>query len=77
MTDDEMASELRSKGWRVQEPLTQANCTHPNKIGTGSCGSDGSSHTEWWCAACGAHERHETPPRANHLGIVLTQQLHN
>jgi hypothetical protein len=53
MTNDEMATELRKAGWRVEEPLTQANCKHPNMQGTGGVSSDGSGHIESYCVACG------------------------
>lgn len=33
MTNEKMATELRKAGWRVQPPLTVANCEHPRRQG--------------------------------------------
>lgn len=62
MTHDEMALELRNAGWRVEEPLTQANCRHPNKMGSGGVSADGSGFSTWHCGACGASGRSEWGP---------------
>jgi hypothetical protein len=48
---------LQSAGWRIQPPLTQENCQHPHKYGSGSISSDGSGYSEWSCPACGKRER--------------------
>jgi len=62
MTNEEMASELRKAGWRVDEPLTQANCKHPNMRGSGGMSADGSGHQESYCMACGYSQRIEWGP---------------
>jgi hypothetical protein len=62
MTNEEMAAELRKAGWRVQEPLTQANCKHRNMQGSGGISCDGSGFSESRCMACGYHSRSEWGP---------------
>ena len=61
MTDEEMATALRAKGWRVQVPLTKENCKHPNRIGTGMLCSSGASRMSWYCRDCGASYEYESP----------------
>lgn len=72
MTNEEMAAELRKAGWRIQEPLTQANCKHPNMVGSGGVGSDGSGFTESRCLACGFRYRCDWEAKANYT-IVFPQ----
>lgn len=62
MTNEEMAAELTKAGWRVKEPLTQANCKHPNMMGSGGIGTDGSGFSENHCPACGYSSRHAWGP---------------
>jgi len=62
MTNEEMASELRKAGWRVEEPLTQANCKHPRMAGSGGISEDGSGYQESYCLACGYRNRTEWGP---------------
>jgi len=52
MTDEEMAAHLRAKGWRIADPLTPDNCSHPNMTVSGSVGSRG-SWSEGHCPDCG------------------------
>jgi hypothetical protein len=52
MTLEEMAAELRSRGWKVDPPLTQGTCPHLRCYSTGSVSSAG-SHTETTCFDCG------------------------
>ena len=66
MTNEEMAAKLRAAGWRVKEPLTQANCRHPNARGSGALGSDGSGYSESRCPDCGWHSKSEWGPRADY-----------
>lgn len=72
MTNEEMAAALRAAGWRVAEPITQDNCPHLHKMGSGGISSDGSGFSEWTCQTCGKHERHEFPPNPRHdpLSII-------
>ncbi len=66
MTNEEMAAELIKAGWRVQSPLTKANCKHPRKQGSGMLGSDGSSKMSWFCPDCG--DSHEfSSPASQHM----------
>lgn len=62
MTNEEMAAELRKAGWRVEEPLTQTNCKHPNMQGSGGVSCDGSGYQESYCMACGYRSRSEWGP---------------
>lgn len=73
MTNEEMAAELRKAGWRVQEPLTQANCKHPNMQGSGGVSVDGSGHSRSFCPACGYSQRFEWGPRTENLEVVFPQ----
>lgn len=72
MTNQEMAETLRKAGWRVQEPLTQANCKHPNLMGSGGMSCDGSGFSESRCSACGYHSRSEWGPNKD-MPLVLPQ----
>lgn len=67
MTHEDMAAELRVAGWRVQPPLTQENCPHLRNPGSAGINYDGSGYSEWWCADCGKHVRHEWPASASPL----------
>lgn len=73
MTNEEMAAELRKAGWRVQEPLTQANCRHPDMRGGGGLSCDGSGFSESYCMACGYKSRNEWGPRER--GQVFPQNV--
>lgn len=70
MTNEEMAAELRKAGWCVQEPLTQANCKHPNMMGSGGVSTDGSGHSENYCPACGYRDRWEWGPRTGGIEVM-------
>lgn len=61
MTDDEMVSALRAKGWRVSPPLTPETCKHPYMRGSASVAADGSGHSEGYCPDCGYRYRHDMP----------------
>jgi len=71
MTNEEMAAELRKAGWRVDEPLTMANCKHPNMRGSSGMSCDGSGHQESYCMACGFRSRHEWGPTMTTQPIPL------
>lgn len=62
MTNEEMAAELRKAGWRVDEPITQANCEHPQMTGSGGMSCDGSGYQESFCLICGYRSRSEWGP---------------
>lgn len=68
MDDDlqKMADTLKANGWTVSPPISQETCPHPlhMRMGSGSCGSDGSSSWSWSCRRCGKSESGKTPPRA-------------
>jgi len=64
MTNEEMAAELTKAGWRVQPPLTQANCPHTNMRGTMSTGIDGSGSSDMYCD-CGYRSKRSWGPRAD------------
>jgi hypothetical protein len=68
---EEMAAELRKAGWTVEEPITQANCKHPNMRGSGGIGCDGSGYSESYCTRCGYRSRHEWGPKP---GFLLVPQ---
>lgn len=53
MTLEEMAADLRKAGWRVEPPLTQENCPHKEKFGSGGINTDGSGYLDLTCKACG------------------------
>lgn len=65
-----MAAELRAAGWRVQEPLTQANCPHPNMRGSGGMSEDGSGYSESYCMACGYRSRSEWGAKLNYRPLI-------
>lgn len=75
MTPEEMATELRKSGWLVEEPITQANCKHPNMHGSGGIGCDGSGYTESYCTRCGFRSRLEWGPRKDYAVFVLPDHL--
>lgn len=72
MTDDEMAEVLRAKGWRIQPPLTQANCSHHRARGSSGAGTAG-FFSEWWCLDCGKYSRYESAPTPEQLRIMSMQ----
>jgi len=74
MTNEEMATELRKAGWRVTEPLTQANCKHPNMRGSGGLSCDGSGFSEKHCPACGYRSRSEWGPRKDYKPLDMILQ---
>jgi hypothetical protein len=59
MTDQEMADELRAKGWTVKAPVDQATCKHLHRDGIGSASSDGSSSFIGHCMDCGKDLSHK------------------
>lgn len=67
MTNEEMAAELRKAGWRVQEPLTKANCRHPHMRGSSGLSCDGSGYSCSVCPDCGYRSEHNWPPRENYI----------
>lgn len=67
---DEMAAELRKAGWRVEEPLTQLNCTHPRMHGSGGISEDGSGYQESFCPACGYRARNEWGPKPGYKPLL-------
>ncbi len=62
MTLDEMASELRSKGWAVDPPWTPENCKHENRDTSGSFTTGGRCFIRWSCKRCGKTEEVITDP---------------
>lgn len=73
MTLEEMAAELRAKGWRCEEPWTKENCKHPQhmRMGSGGVSCDGSWHMSWTCRACGTSEKHSWPANPNSALVQL------
>jgi hypothetical protein len=67
VTLEEMAAELRKAGWRVSEPITQSNCTHPNMRGSGGLSCDGSGYQEHYCLLCGFRSRSEWGPKPGYV----------
>lgn len=67
MTEAEMVAALKAKGYQVEEPWTTENCKHPPRMvmGSGSCGSDGSSSMSWHCRQCGKSDSYKTPANPN------------
>jgi hypothetical protein len=70
MTNEEMAAELRKAGWSVQEPITQANCTHPNMHGAGGISCDGSGYSESYCMRCGYRSRNDWGPKKDYKPLI-------
>ena len=66
MTDEDMITALRTKGYLVKAPIDQKTCPHHNKRGTGMISANGASRTDWYCPDCGASYHHETPGDPNY-----------
>jgi len=71
MTDDEMVSALRAKGWRIQPPIDPKTCKHPQARGSGSLSSDGASKSDGYCPDCGASWHQETAGDPNYQPLGL------
>jgi hypothetical protein len=67
MTDDEMLTALRAKGYRIQPPIDQNTCKHPRMRGQGSMSSNGASKSSGFCPDCLYSYEHETPGDPNYL----------
>lgn len=67
----EMAKAALEAAERVREQHRVATCTHPNKWGSGTMSSDGSSKLDWHCKDCGKSFHSETPAQpASPLNIL-------
>lgn len=70
MTHEDMARVLRAAGWRVQPPLTQENCKHERRMGSGTaCSHGGGGFMEWSCPDCGKHERIDFLPNPDRVRV--------
>lgn len=71
MTHEEMAAKLRRAGWRIQPPLTQENCPHHFRTGSGGMSTDGSGFSESFCPACGLRTKSEWGPTETAKSLQL------
>lgn len=62
MTDEEMVTALRAKGWSVKPPIDQKTCKHPRMRSQGAASSNGASKSSGYCPDCAYSYSHETPP---------------
>jgi len=77
MTDEEMAAALRANGWRVKEPLTQANCRHPRMQSSGTICSDGSGSSRGYCPDCGYTYDESHGPNPNYVRAPTPYNAHS
>jgi hypothetical protein len=73
MTDDEMASTLRAKGWQVSPPtLTPQTCKHLYIWGSITVGT-GRTYSSAYCPDCGYTYEHVSPPTQLPASFMLWQ----